>query len=149
MTDDTNEVGGGVPAAGDGGEPGPQPEAAASTEPTGDARSRMESRQAEWMRQLQTMIDEVATQAAPVIREVATKASELAQRAAAASAPYAAKAADVTADVAEAAAQKSREVAADLRRSSAAQAAATEIATGEPGDGAAEAAPSADEGGAI
>ncbi len=78
---------------------------------------RPESRQAEWLRQLQTMIDEVATQAGPVIRDVAAKAGELAQKAAEAAAPYAAKAADVTADVGQRVVDKSREVAADLRRS--------------------------------
>ena len=82
--------------------------------------AKPESRQAEWLRQLQTMIDEVATQAGPVVRDVAAKAGELAQKAAEAAAPYAAKAADVTADVGQRIVDRSREVAADLRRSAAA-----------------------------
>jgi hypothetical protein len=148
MTDQTNEP---VPEETSGAGPGAEePGGPGEAAPAEDARSRMESRQGEWMRQLQTMIDEVATQAAPVIRDVATKAGELAQRAAEAAAPFAARAADVTADVAELAAHKSREVAADIRRSNA-PADAADLASGEADGGPAGAdgeAPSSDEGGA-
>jgi hypothetical protein len=88
---------------------GPVADAGGTGTPGPDAR-------ADWVRQLQAMIDDVATQAGPVIRDVAAKAAELAQRAAEAAAPFAAKAADVTADVGQRVVDRSRVMAADLRR---------------------------------
>jgi len=87
------------------------------------------TRQAEWIRDLQAMIDNVATQAGPALRDVAAKAGELAEKAsvaaapyagkaAAKAAPYAARAADLTAEVGRLVSEKSREVAAEIRRSS-------------------------------
>jgi hypothetical protein len=62
MTDEMNDPS--APSGGEGGEtaalPDPMgaPGATGGDEVSGDGRSRMESRQAEWMRQLQVMIDE-------------------------------------------------------------------------------------------
>jgi hypothetical protein len=66
--------------------------------------------------QLQAMIDQLATQAAPVVRQVGAKAAELAAAAADRAGPIAHKAADATADASVRIAERSRELAADLRR---------------------------------
>jgi hypothetical protein len=65
--------------------------------------------------QLQSMIDNVATQAAPVARQVGAKAAELAAVAADRAGPLAIKAADATADLSEKFASRSRTWAAELR----------------------------------
>ena len=65
--------------------------------------------------QLQSMIDSLATQAAPVVRQIGAKAAELAAIAADRAGPLAHKAADVTADASGRLAEKSRTWAADLR----------------------------------
>jgi hypothetical protein len=69
----------------------------------------------EWLSQLQKMIDDVATQAAPVARQVAAKAAELAAAGAAAAGPLAHKAADVTSDVSAKLAERANQLAKDLR----------------------------------
>lgn len=66
--------------------------------------------------QLQSMIDSIATQAAPVVRQVGIKAAELAAAAADRAGPFAHKAADATADASVKIAERSRVIAADLRR---------------------------------
>jgi hypothetical protein len=66
--------------------------------------------------QLQSMIDSIATQAAPVVRQVGAKAAELAAAAADRAGPIAHKAADATADASVRIAERSRTIAADLRR---------------------------------
>lgn len=66
--------------------------------------------------QLQSMIDQIATQAAPVVRQVGAKAAELAAAAADRAGPIAHKAADATADASVRIAERSRTIAADLRR---------------------------------
>ena len=71
---------------------------------------------AAWIAQLQAMIDNVATAAAPTLREVAAKAAELAAKAGDAAGPIAHKAAEVTGDVGQRVAAKSRDFAADLRK---------------------------------
>jgi hypothetical protein len=86
--------------SGDGGE---------SSEPSGSTTR-------DWLAQLQSMIDNAATQARPVLRQVAAKAAELAAVAGDKAGPIAHKAADVTAQAGTKVAEKSREVAADLRR---------------------------------
>jgi hypothetical protein len=94
--------------------PGPEP-----SEPemhTTDAGASADARQARWLAQLQAMIDNVATAAAPTLREVAAKAAELAAKAGDAAGPFAHKAAEVTSDVGQRVAAKSRDFAADLRR---------------------------------
>jgi hypothetical protein len=65
--------------------------------------------------QLQSMIDSVATQAAPVVRQIGAKAAELAAVAADRAGPLAHRAADATADASVRLAEKSRSLAADLR----------------------------------
>jgi hypothetical protein len=66
--------------------------------------------------QLQSMIDSIATQAAPVVRQVGAKAAELAAAAADRAGPMAHRAADATADASVKIAERSRGLAADLRR---------------------------------
>jgi hypothetical protein len=70
----------------------------------------------EWLAQLQSMIDNAATAAAPILREVAAKAAELAAVAGEKAGPIAHKAADVTAEAGTKIAERGREVAAELRR---------------------------------
>jgi hypothetical protein len=65
--------------------------------------------------QLQSMIDSVATQAAPVVRQIGVKAAELAAVAADRAGPIAHRAADATADASVKLAEKSRTWAAELR----------------------------------
>lgn len=77
----------------------------------GDARATAER----MIGQLQSMIDSVATQAAPVVRQIGAKAAELAAVAADRAGPLAHKAADATADASGRLAEKSRTWAADLR----------------------------------
>jgi hypothetical protein len=75
----------------------------------------------EWLNQLQTMIENAATQAAPVMREVAAKAAELAAVAGEKAGPVAARAAELTAEAGHRIAERSRDFAADLRRDQAAK----------------------------
>jgi hypothetical protein len=70
----------------------------------------------DWLAQLQSMIDNAATQARPVLREVAAKAAELAAVAGEKAGPIAHKAAEVTAQAGSKVAERGREVAAELRR---------------------------------
>jgi len=77
----------------------------------GDARAAGEK----MIAQLQSMIDNVATQAAPVAREVGAKAAELAAAAADRAGPFAIRAADATADASEKLAVSARQWAAELR----------------------------------
>ena len=70
----------------------------------------------EWMSQLQSMIDNLATNAAPVVREIGAKAAELAALAGEKAGPIAHKAADVTATAGSKVAERGREMAAELRR---------------------------------
>jgi len=65
--------------------------------------------------QLQSMIDSIATQAAPVVRQVGAKAAELAAVAADRAGPLAHRAADATAGASVKIAERSRTWAADLR----------------------------------
>ncbi len=77
----------------------------------GDARAAAER----ILGQLQSMIDTVATQAAPVARQIGAKAAELAAVAADRAGPLAHKAAEATADASVKLAERSRTWAADLR----------------------------------
>lgn len=77
----------------------------------GEARATAEK----MLGQLQSMIDAIATQAAPVVRQVGAKAAELAAVAADRAGPLAHKAADATADAGGRLAERSRTWAADLR----------------------------------
>jgi hypothetical protein len=90
----------------------------------------------EWVTQLQAMIENLATQAAPVVREVGAKAAELAALAGEKAGPVAQRAAELTGQAGHKLAEKSRDLAAELRRDAAAARAAE---TGGTGDTAAEA----------
>ena len=70
----------------------------------------------EWIAQLQTMIENLATQAAPVVKEIGAKAAELAAVAGDKAGPVAQKAAEYTGKAGEKIATKSRDFAAELRR---------------------------------
>ena len=87
------------------------PDQAADSTTGGDARATAER----MLAQLQSMIDSVATQAAPVVRQIGVKAAELAAVAADRAGPIAHRAADATADASEKLAEKSRTWAAELR----------------------------------
>jgi hypothetical protein len=79
-----------------------------STSPSGKGR--------EWVSQLQSMIEQLATQAAPVIREVGAKAAELAAIAGDKAGPVAQRAAELTGQAGQKLAERSRDLAAELRR---------------------------------
>jgi hypothetical protein len=85
------------------------PNAPSGDAATGNTAERM-------VAQLQSMIDSIATQAAPVVRQVGIKAAELAAAAADRAGPFAHKAAEATADASVKIAERSRVIAADLRR---------------------------------
>ena len=70
----------------------------------------------EWVAQLQAMIENLATQAAPVVKEVGAKAAELAAMAGDKAGPVAQKAAEFTGQAGQKIAEKSRDLAAELRR---------------------------------
>jgi hypothetical protein len=70
----------------------------------------------EWLSQLQSMIDNLATNAAPVVKEIGAKAAELAVLAGEKAGPFAQRAADATAVAGSKVAERGRVVAAELRR---------------------------------
>lgn len=87
----------------------------------------------EWLAQLQSMIENLAHQAAPVAREIGAKAAELAAVAADKAGPIVAKAAEVTADAGSRFAERSRSLAIELRKDGEAEdPAATAGAAPEP-----------------
>jgi hypothetical protein len=71
------------------------------------------------IRQLDTIMESLASYATPVLREIAAKAAELAAKAGEAAGPMAQRAADKTEAVGERVAVKGREVAAEMRRDTA------------------------------
>jgi hypothetical protein len=75
----------------------------------------------EWLAQLQTMIEQLATQAAPVVREVGAKAAELAAKAGEKAGPVAHRAAEMTSEAGLKLAERSRTFAAGIRRDQAAR----------------------------
>jgi hypothetical protein len=81
---------------------------------TGDSKAR------EWLAQLQAMIENLATQAAPVVREVGAKAAELAAIAGEKAGPIAQRAAELTGEAGHKLAERSRDLAAEWRRDAAA-----------------------------
>jgi hypothetical protein len=85
-----------------------------TTEPAAGSDTRATAER--MLGQLQGMIDNLATQAAPVARQIGAKAAELAAVAADRAGPLAHKAAEVTADASVKLAERSRTWAADLRR---------------------------------
>ena len=86
------------------------------------------------VRQLDSIMESLASYATPVVREIAAKAAELAAKAGEAAGPVAQRAADKTEQVGEKLATKSREVAADLRRDTAVGKSGTGVPPFEPID---------------
>ncbi len=70
----------------------------------------------EWLAQLQAMIDDLATQAAPTVRQVGAKAAELAAVAGEKAGPIAQRAAEITGEAGQKLAERSRHLAEELRR---------------------------------
>src|SRR5262245_38002696 len=119
MTDDMRTEGQGGP------EMGSNDDSFAWTEPeTKDSDAGAKAR--EWLTQLQSMIENLATQAAPVVREVGAKAAELAAIAGDKAGPVAQRAAELTGQAGQKIAEKSRDLAAEWRRDAAAAKAANE-----------------------
>jgi hypothetical protein len=86
----------------------------------------------ELLGQLESMIQQVQTVAAPVARQVSAKAAELAALAAVKAGPAAHKAADLTTEYGQRFAEKAQTVAADLRhQDAAAEDGATELDAGD------------------
>ena len=100
------------------GGPAPDPEQPAwGAQPPGegDAGAAGSARAREWVAQLEAMIQQISTQAAPVARQVGAKAAELAAIAAVKAGPAAQKAAELTTDYGQRFAEKAQSVAAELR----------------------------------
>ena len=91
-------------------------DAGASNAGAGGGRRDPAAAVAPMVAQLQAMIDNVTTQAAPVLREVAAKAAELAAAAGERAGPIAQRAAEVTQQAGQNVAARGREVAANLRQ---------------------------------
>lgn len=98
-------------------------------EPAAD-QSASGARAREWLAQLETMIQNIAREAAPVAREVGAKAAELAAVAAVKAGPIAHKAAEATTEYGQRFAEKAQSVAADWRSAKTGEPDATE----PPGD---------------
>jgi hypothetical protein len=94
------------------------------TDATSTGASTTDSKAREWLTQLQAMIENLATQAAPVVRDIGAKAAELAAIAGEKAGPVAQRAADLTGQAGSKLAERSRDLAADLRRDAAAAKAA-------------------------
>lgn len=101
----------------------PEGEGAAEAGRTGQGR--------EWITQLETMIQNVAKEAAPVVKEIGAKAAELAAAAAEKAGPVAQKAAAWVDEKSPVLAEKSRHWAAELRRSPTVEAEESASATEE------------------
>lgn len=84
------------------------------TEPEQGGESGAKAR--EWLAQLQSMIENLATQAAPIVKEIGAKAAELAAVAGDKAGPVAQKAAEFTGQAGQKIAEKSRDLAVELRR---------------------------------
>jgi hypothetical protein len=97
-------------------EPLPGDAADATTPGWGEGPAAEPAGGREWLTQLQKMIDDIATQAAPVARQIGAKAAELAAVAAEKAGPAMHKAADVTTDVGQKVAERAQKLATDLRR---------------------------------
>ena len=102
----------------DSSQPGPQPEPVAEGAAASGADVAPSARAHEWLSQLESMIQNVAREAAPVAREVGAKAAELAGVAAVKAGPAAQRAAAMTTEYGQRFAEKAQSVAADLRHES-------------------------------
>ena len=85
----------------------------ASGAPNGGGAASAKGR--EWLAQLETMINDIASQAAPVARQVAAKAAELTAVAAVKAGPMAQRAAEATTDAGQKLAERAQNLAAELR----------------------------------
>lgn len=113
-----------------GGEPAPDPAIPDDWgQPSADGAAS--SRAREWLSQLETMIQQMATQAAPVARDIGAKAAELAAVAAVKAGPAAQKAAAVTTEYGQKFADKAQSVAADWRHENEAAKASADAAAPE------------------
>ena len=90
-------------------------DSSAWTEPEASTTDRGEKAR-EWLAQLQAMIENLATQAAPVVRDIGAKAAELAAVAGEKAGPVAQRAAELTGQAGVKLAERSRDLAAELRR---------------------------------
>ncbi len=130
-------------------EPNPDaPPAAQSETPPEVGGAPGAARGGEWMAQLEAMIQQISTQAAPVARQVGAKAAELVAVAAVKAGPAAQRAAVFTTEYGQRFAEKAQSVAAELRSpdaadgdapDAAAHRAAAPDATAEPDAAAADA----------
>jgi hypothetical protein len=98
-------------------QPKEQPIHDLETKDTGSAPRTSASEPA--IRQLDTIIENLASYATPVLREIAARAADLAAKAGEAAGPMAQRAADKTEAAGGRLASKGREVASDLRRDTA------------------------------
>jgi hypothetical protein len=119
MTNRDSSPDGGAPASGKGGS-----DEYAWSEP-GPSADRGEKAR-EWLAQLQAMMEQLATQAAPVVREVGAKAAELAALAGEKAGPVATRTAAATGQAGQRLAERARGLAAELRRDQAAAQAGAE-----------------------
>lgn len=135
MTDDTNRPLDDMPTAvsAAGADPGGSAEPGAEPDQAGGEPTSPEAH--EWLGQLQTMIDRIAAEAAPVARDVAAKAAELAAVAGEKAGPFARRAAEVTEDVGTRVAARSRQLADDLRHRAAESGLPPADADASAGDG--------------
>ena len=97
-------------------------------DPFAEGDSTTNAKGSEWLSQLQTMINDITTQAAPVARQVAAKAAELTAVAAVKAGPLAQRAAEATTDAGQKLAERAQSLAAELRATDAGDAAAGEAA---------------------
>jgi len=114
-----------------------------STPPSGDpfaaetnGSGAASAKSSEWLSQLQTMINDITTQAAPVARQVAAKAAELTAVAAVKAGPLAQRAAEATTDAGQKLAERAQSLAAELRAADAGGAAGGEATGFDNGAGA-------------
>ena len=101
---------------------------ATTEEPAPEGTAGVRAR--EWLSQLETMIQNIATQAAPVARDIGAKAAELAAVAAVKAGPIAQKAAEATTEYGQRFAEKAQSVAAEWRHDNE----APDAAEGAPAD---------------
>ena len=104
----------------------------ASTDLTVSKRSSAQAAMEPAIRQLDSIIENLASYAAPVLREIAARAAELAAKAGETAGPMAHKAAAKTEDVGGRLATKGRAVASDLRRDTAVAGSASGTSPLEP-----------------
>lgn len=109
------------------------------TEPEASTSDRGEKAR-EWLAQLQAMIENLATQAAPVVRDIGAKAAELAAIAGEKAGPVAQRAAEITGQAGQKLAERSRDLAVELRRDAAAAKAKAAGITEDAADSAADVA---------